>query len=175
MPKKYLSCITSLNSLLAILMFFTFLLPLTTLGYSESVFSGIKKIEVSPNLFLEIETYFNDGCNMENDLCLPSNRLFLVAQAQKTDHSDILSKWNNYTFVYFVKISKGKYFVDLDQNGTLEFALYPMIAGNNPITDAYIYSIAEDEIVHYGMGKFHFERGPHVKKIVKGQWIEPHQ
>jgi len=49
-----------------------------------------------------------------------------------------------------------------------------MIAGNNPITDAYIYSVAGDKIVHYGMGKFHFEQGPYVKEIVKGKWTAPH-
>ena len=174
MLKKYLSCMNSRNNFLSIQILIVFLLPLTTFGYSESVYSGIKKIEVSSDLFLEIESYFKDGCDRENDLCLPSNRLFLVAKTKKTDHSDILSKWNNYTFVYFVKISKDKYLYDLDQDRTLEFALYPMIAGNNPITDAYIYSVAGDKIVHYGMGKFHFEQGPYVKEIVKGKWTAPH-
>ncbi len=64
-------------------------------------------------------------------------RLFLVADTKKIDYSNILSKWNNYTFVYFVKIYKDKYLDDLDQDRNLEFALYPMIAGNNPVTDAY--------------------------------------
>ncbi len=175
MLKKYLNYMNSRNNFLTILMLFAFSLPLTTFGYSESVFSGIKKIEVSPNLFLEIESYFKVGCDRKNELCLPSNRLSLVASTKKTDYSNILSKWNNYTFVYFVKITQDKYLDDLDQNGNLEFALYPMIAGNNPVTDSYIYSVVGDKLIHYGMGRFHFEWGPHLKKIVKGQWIEPHQ
>lgn len=174
MLKKYLIYMNNQNNALTIIILLVFSWPLITFGYSESVYSGIKKIDVSQDYFLEIASYFQEGCNRENDLCLPSNRLFLVAKTKKNDFSNIVSRWNNYTFVYFVKVSKDKYLDDLDQDGTLEFAIYPMIAGNNPITDAYIYSIAGDKIVHYGMGAFHFEWGPHVKKIVKGKWIEPH-
>lgn len=174
MPKKFSIYMNNRNSFFIMIMLLAFLLPLSIWGYSESVYSGIKKIEVSKNLFLEMESYFQDGCDRDNDLCLPSNRLFLVTKTKKTDHSDIISSWNNYTFVYFVKISKDKYLYDLDKDGTLEFALYPMIAGNNPVTDAYIYSVSEDKITHYGMGKFHFEQGPHVKEIEKGKWTRPH-
>jgi hypothetical protein len=174
MLTKYLIYMNSRNKFLTIIILLAFSIPLTTFGYSESVYSGIKKLEVSPDLSLEIESYFKDECDRERDLCLPSNRLFLIAKTNKTDHSGILSKWNNYTYVYFVKISKDKYLYDLDHDGNLEFALYPMIAGNNPVTDAYVYSVVGDKIVHYGMGRFHFEWGPDVKKIVKGEWIEPH-
>jgi hypothetical protein len=174
MPKKFSIYMNNRNSFFIIIMLLAFLLPLSIWGYSESVYSGIKKVEISKNRFLEIESYFKDGCDRENDLCLPSNRLFLVTKTKKTDHSDIISMWNNYTFVYFVKMSQDEYLYDLDKNATLEFALYPMIAGNNPVTDAYIYSVSEDKITHYGMGKFHFEQGPHVKEIEKVKWTRPH-
>jgi len=174
MLKRYLSYMNNRNSTIIIMIVLIVSWVVNAFGYSEPVYSGIKKIDVSKYLFLEIESYFKQGCDRENDLCLPSNRLFLVAKTKKSDFSHIISKWNNYTFVYFVKISKDKYLDDLDQDGNLEFALYPMIAGNNPVTDAYIYSIVGDKIIHYGMGRFHFEWGPNVKKIVKGQWIEPY-
>lgn len=174
MLKRYLNYMNNRSSTVILMTVLALFWALQVMGYSEPVYSGIKKLEISKNLILEIESYFKQGCDREKDLCLPSNRLFLVTKTEKSDFSHITSKWNNYTFVYFVKITKDKYFDDLDQDGNLEFALYPMIAGNNPITDAYICSIVKNTIIHYGMGRFHFELGPYVNKIEKGKWIEPH-
>lgn len=75
--------------------------------------------------------------------------------------------------MYFVYLKDKTYFSDLDGNGSLEVALYPMITGNNPVTDAYIYSIKGNKLSFYGMGRFHLERGPYVKQIIKKRWIEP--
>ncbi len=177
MLKKYLNYMINRNSniititITILTLFWTF----EVMGYSETVYSGIRKIEISKNRHLEIEPYFAQKCNRENDLCLPSNRLFLVTDTIKHDFSNFISVWNNYTFVYFVKISKDKYLDDLDHDGNFEFALYPMVAGNNPITDAYLYSVVGNKVIHYGMGRFHFEWGPYVKEIIKGKWIEPYK
>lgn len=173
MLKKYSNCIINQNKIFFVITILTFFWTLNVWAFSEPVYSGIKKIEITKELFLELETYFKPGCNRENELCLPSNKLFLTYHSTKNDFSNLVSAWNNYTFVYFVKLSKNKYFVDLDRDGSVEIALYPMIAGNNPVTDAYIYSIVDNKIVHFGMGRFHFEWGPYVKDVVKGKWIEP--
>ena len=66
-----------------------------------------------------------------------------------------------------MKISPKGYFDDINEDGHFEIALYPMIAGTNPITAAYIYSIVGNNLVPYGKGRFHYERGPYVENIVK--------
>lgn len=175
MLKKYLNYMINRNSTLITITVFILFMTFEVMGYSESVYSGIRQIEISENIHLEIEPYFEQGCDRENDLCLPSNRLFLVTNRIKHDFSNIITVWNTYTFVYFVKISKDKYLDDLDHDGNFEFALYPMVAGNNPITDAYLYSIVGNKIIYYGMGHFHFEWGPYVKEIVKGKRVELHK
>lgn len=108
----------------------------------------------------------------KNDLCLPSNQLYLVKENHIYDYSRFIKYWNDETFVYFVKISKNGYFDDIDNDGYLEFAIYPMVAGNNPVTDAYIFSIVGKELKRFGMGKFHYEWGPNVKNILKDKWIK---
>jgi len=144
----------------------------------EKVFSARNIITINSNISLEINSFFPDDCFDDVGLvsrvdCFPSNELFLFYEGKKLNYSNLVKYWKN-TFVYFVKISHKGYFDDLDKDGNYEIALYPMIAGNNPVTDAYIYSIVGDKIIHYGMGRFHFEWGPYVKKIIKGQWIEPY-
>lgn len=142
-------------------------------GYSEKVYSGIKDIQISKNTSLEIYSYFEENCDRDLDLCLPLNKLFLNNDGYIYDFSKIIKYWNKETLVYFVKLSKNSCSIDLDKDGNPEIAIYPMVAGNNPVTDAYIYSVIENKLVFYGIGRFHFEWGPHVKNIEKGKWVEP--
>jgi len=172
MLKKYLSSISFQNKkLLAILTVFIISFP--TWSYTEKVYSGIKELSISDNLSLKIISYFNKDCDLEEELCLPSNKLFLIKGSAEYDYSKLIEFWNEDTFVYFVKTSKEGYLNDLDGDGTQEVAIYPMIAGNNPITDVYIYSIVSNSLKFYGMGRFHYERGPYVFEMVKGKWVEP--
>ena len=142
-------------------------------GYSEKVYSAIKNIKISKNTSLRIVSYFEENCDRDLDLCLPLSMLFLNNDGYKYDFSRIIKYWNKETFVYFVRISVKGYIDDLNNDGHPEIAIYPMVAGNNPVTDAYIYSVVGSKLIFYGMGHFHFEWGPYVKNIIKGKWIEP--
>ena len=177
MPKKFWIFMKNQNSHF-IFTFFLLFFSCNAWALFEKVFSSKNEVIINNNISLKIESSFPSGCFDDLGLvsrvdCFPSNKLFLFYEGKEFNYSNIVKYWKN-TFVYFVKISPKGYFDDLDNDGNYEVALYPMIAGNNPITDAYVYSVVGNKIVHYGMGKFHFEWGPYVKKIIKGQWIEPH-
>ena len=143
MQKKYSNYTINLNKITFLLTIVIFSCQLP--AYSEKVYSGIKNINTKTGLILEIESYFAQDCNRTWDLCLPSNNLSLTHNNKKYDFSKLLRYWNDITYVYFVKISPKGYLDDLDGDGNLEVAFYPMIAGNNPITNVNIYSIFEFE------------------------------
>lgn len=145
----------------------------STFAYTEQVFSGIKKINISDDVSINIKSTFDKSCNKEIDVCLPSNELFILDHGYRYDYSALVKYWNEETFVYFVYLQDKEYFKDLDGDGNYEIALYPMNAGNNPITDAYIYTLKDNKLIFFGMGRFHYERGPYVKNIIQGKWIEP--
>ena len=170
MLKKYWIITSSLNKILLLSCLFTIS---SASAFSEPVFSGAKELVISKSLSLQIKSFLKKGCDLERDVCLPFNQLFINESGYTYDYSNLIKHWNNFTYVYFVYLKDKKYFSDLDGDGILEIALYPMIAGNNPITDVYIYSIKGNKLVFYGMGRFHFERGPYVRQIVKGRWLEP--
>lgn len=167
MPRKCLISIKTLSSVL-----FLFICNFV-FGFSQQVFSGLKELPLRNTTKLEITSSFEENCNLDIDVCLPYNKLALVKDGYKYDFSNLIRYWNNSTYVYFVYLKANDYLSDLDGDGNLEFALFPMIAGSNPVTDAYIYSINGRSIVFYGMGKFHYERGPYVQNIIKGKWVEP--
>ncbi len=171
MQKKYSNYIINLSKITFLLSIVIFSCQLP--AYSEKVYSGIKNINTKTGLILKIESYFPQGCNRDWDLCLPSNNLFLIHNNKNSNFSKLLRYWNDITYVYFVKISPKGYLDDLDGDGNLEVAIYPMVAGTNPVTDVYIYTVVENKLVFYGMGRFHFEWGPWVKTIVKDKWIMP--
>ena len=59
--------------------------------------------------------------------------------------------------MYFVKISPNAYYKDLNNDGNFEIAIFPMLAGNNPSTQAYIYSIVGTNLIFYGKTYFDWE------------------
>lgn len=170
MLKKFWIITISQNKLLLLS---CLLVTSSTFAFTEPVFSGAKKLVISKSLSLQIKSFIEKGCDLGRDLCLPSSQLLLNDSGYKYDLSKLIKYWNNSSYVYFVYLKDKKYFSDLDGDGSLEVALYPMVAGNNPITDTYIYSIKGNRLSFYGMGRFHFEWGPFVKQVAKGKWIEP--
>jgi len=161
--------------LVIIFMFLFFSTP--SWGLFEKVATGIRDLHISKNIHLEIESPFPKGCFDSLGLvsradCFPKNKLFLIITGKKHNFTKIVSRWND-VFVYFVQLTPGGYFADLDIDGNLEFAIYPMVAGNNTITNAYIYSIVGNKIKYYGIGRFNSERGNCVTDIVKGKSIRP--
>lgn len=105
-----------------------------------------------------------------DEMCFPTNKLFLKTKGDIQDFSKIVSQWN-YFFVYFVKLTKGSHVADLDKDGIYEVAVAPNVAGNNVIIDAYIYSVTNTDLTPYGKGKFNIEFGTHVTDIK----VRPHQ
>lgn len=143
----------------------------------EKVATGIREIHISKNIHLKIESPFPKGCFDSWGLvsrkdCFPQNKLFFIISGKKHTFTSIVSNWKD-VFVYFVQLTPQGYFADLDIDGTLEFAIYPMVAGNNVVTDAYIYSIVGNKIIYYGRGRFNSEHGKYVTDIVKGKPICP--
>ena len=174
MLKKFWSIIISQSNFFLLLMVF---IPLPSWALFEEVFSAKNDISVNHSISLKITSPFPKGCFDDIGLvsrknCFPQNSLWLIKNRKKLDFSRLVKYWTD-VFVYFVRISPEGYFKDLDKDGNLEFAFYPMVAGNNPITDAYIYSVNGSGLMFYGTGQFHYERGPYVKNIVKGKWVEP--
>lgn len=173
MLKKFWIIIISQSKFLLLITF----IPLPSWALFEEVFSAKNDIFVNDSISLKINSPFPKGCFDETGLvsrkdCFPQNSLWLIKNGKKSDFSQLMRYWTD-VFVYFVKISREGYFKDLDKDGNLEFAFYPMVAGNNPITDAYIYSVNGSDLTFYGTGQFHYERGPYVKNIVKGKWVKP--
>ncbi len=169
--------IASQNSKIFFILFFLLFSPVKSWALFEKVFSSSNEIVVDRTSSLKINSSFPNSCFDDVGLisrvdCFPQNNLCLTVQGKKIDYSYLLKYWTH-EFVYFIKISPKGYLDDLDGDGNPEIALYPMVAGNNPITDAYIYSVVENKLVLYGMGRFHFEWGPYVKNIEKGKWVEP--
>ncbi len=177
MLKKYLAIITTRSSHILPILFILLFSSTRSWALFEKVFSSENEIIIDRTLSIKINSTFPYGCFDEVGLvsradCFPKNRLFFIVGDQKKDISHLLKYWTH-EFVYFVRISVKGYIDDLNNDGHPEIAIYPMVAGNNPVTDAYIYSVIENKLVFYGMGHFHFERGPYVKNIIKGKWIEP--
>lgn len=114
---------------------------------------------------LALKCYKDDN----DEMCFPTNKLFMKTKKETKDLSNIVSKWN-YFFVYFVKLTENTHVADLDNDGVYEVAITPNVAGNNVVIDAYIYSVSNSGLSPYGMGKFNIEFGTHVTDIK----VRPH-
>ena len=64
--------------------------------------------------------------------------------------------------VPFVRIRKQKYLADLDNDGHLEFAVFPFSPGSAVWGTVRIYSI-KDKIEFWGLGRYQFEGDTYVK------------
>jgi hypothetical protein len=62
----------------------------------------------------------------------------------------------------FVRIRKQKYFADLDEDGYLEFAIYPFHPGSAIWGTVRIFSLKE-KIEYWGEGRYQFEGDTFVK------------
>lgn len=62
----------------------------------------------------------------------------------------------------FVRIREKKYLADLDNDGYLEFAIFPFHPGSAIIMTARIYSLRE-RITRWGEGRYQFEGDTYVK------------
>jgi len=147
------------------------------LAVLEKVATAKTRVSLGTNMYLEIKSEFSSGCYDEEGLnlggnCEFKNRLNLFSNGEFHFHDNLLRFWRH-TLVYFVKINEEGYLSDLNNDGLPEIAIYPMIAGNNPITDAFIYTVKGSNLIFYGMGRFNFEFGPHIVEISKGVWREP--
>lgn len=157
-----LACLLACDSALAVL---------------EKVATAKTQISLGAHRRLEIQTDFSSGCYDGDELdlggnCAFTNHLNLFSNGKPYSYDNLLHFWKH-TLVYFVRINKGTYVSDVDNDGLPEIVIYPMIAGNNPITTAYIYTVKGNDLIFYGTGRFNFELGPHVIEIKKGVWIEP--
>ena len=159
--------------ILLLFSFFNFILQKQILA---SVVSDVSTATDTINLSQETKLYmpsaYTAECIKRNEgHCFPRTSLFLITQNRKYDFSNLIHRWDNSDFIYFIKIDKNKYFTDLDGDGNSEIAIFPMVAGNNPVTSALIFKVKDNKLIHYGVGDFYWEKGEHVINIKKGkQW-----
>ena len=96
-------------------------------------------------------------------LCFPNSRMTLVRNGKTYDLTKIIAEWNEF-YVFFVKIRKDKYLVDLNSDNRYEIAILPMLSGGGAhVLDAFIYTIMDNGLKYYGKGRFFWEFGDHVK------------
>jgi hypothetical protein len=126
-------------------------------------------VTISKELKLYMPSKYQSSCIKSGDFCAPQSSLFLIQNQKKIDISNLIEKWNGSFFVYFVKISEGKYADDLDKDGRPEIAIFPMVAGNTAFGSAIIYTVKEDNLHYYGLGTLQWEYGPHVTNIIRGK------
>lgn len=136
---------------------------------SEPVSTAVDTITLNKNSKLYMPSEIEQKCVNKSGICFPDTKLFLINKKIKYDFSKLISQWEGSFFIYFIKISPGKYFDDLDHDGLPEVAIFPMVAGNAPSAPALIVTVKGNKITHYGAGTFFWEDGKHVTNIIKGK------
>lgn len=168
MPIRFLGSTMTLNKLLVV----SFLFCCSSV---EATFMDVRtskdylKIPTGQELILKSKLAPKCYKDDNNEMCFPTNKLFLKTKRGTKDFSKLVSKWD-YFFVYFVKLTKSSHVADLDNDGIYEVAIAPNVAGNNVIIDAYIYSVSNTKLIPYGKGQFNIEYGTHVTDIK----VRPH-
>ncbi len=165
MLKKYLSYTKSRFSkriFLLILLFFNE-------SYSfYDVSTGTDEIKIDSETKLVLLNQIKKKCFQPEPKLFCRPEVFFIVKNEKFFYSfpDIVEEFQGF-YYYFVKINENNYIQDLDNDGNFEFAIYPTIAGNNPVTEAYIYTFKNQMIIPYGKGKHFWEKGRHVVNIKK--------
>ncbi len=133
---------------------------------SEPIYSGLTKLETQPGQYLEIKQCWEHENPCRRGHCDFHRNFFnLVNGSKKTGFSHLLGDWAQSSYIYFVQIGPNEYLKDLNNDGSNEFAIAYPSGSSNPFVDAYIFSLKNNGITPYGIGRFHTEWGPNVKNI----------
>ena len=133
---------------------------------SDPIYSGLTKLETKPGQYLEIKQCWEHENPCRRSNCdFHRNFLNLVNGSKKTGFPHLLGDWAQSSYIYFVQIGQNIYLTDLNNDGNFEFAIAYPSSSSNPFVDAYIFSLKNNGITPYGIGRFHTEWGPNVKDI----------
>ncbi|MBP5296289.1 MAG: hypothetical protein J6Y94_03040 [Bacteriovoracaceae bacterium] len=139
--------------------------PLDGISF-EPIYSGLTKLETKPGQYLEIKQCWEHENPCRRSHCDFHRNFFnLVNGSKKTSFPHLLGDWAQNSYIYFVQIGQNKYLKDLNNDGNFEFAIAYPSSSSNPFVDTYIFSLKNNGITPYGIGRFHTEWGPHVKNI----------
>ncbi len=143
-------------------------------AYFLPVYSGLTKLVTKSGQYLEIRHCWKEDHPCYEYRCdIHLNQFALINGTKRTNYSHLIGDWAYAHHLYFVKIAQNTYLKDLDHDGNPEFAIGYDSGGNNPFVDAYIFSLKNNTIIPYGVGRFHFEWGPYVKNITPGHHPTP--
>ena len=162
MQTKFLDYIKSLVSILT----FVFSVNLKAM-ITTPVNSGVDTLKMSESLELELVREIEDECyqnKAEDSNCVPVNKLEMQKDDVIFNFSEMIAEWDPF-YSYFVFLMKDKYFLDLNNDGYMEFAVAVMLGERNAVQKVKVFSVYENSISLYGEGKFYWEDGTSVFDI----------
>ncbi len=127
---------------------------------------GLSKIQPMDNRTLEIKRFFFGVKHYPDGARLPIGHHLLilrsgnkVLQEMKVENEGYDPFWKE---VVFVKIRKGIYWKDLNNDGYPEFAVLKTDTGNAAYRSVEIYTLKDDSFHFYGEGMYVWTTGEHV-------------
>ena len=126
---------------------------------------GRSKIQPIKNRALEIKRIFLGVEKLPSGDLLLGHHLLLLKAGDKILQKMQVEKEGYDPFwreVVFVKIRKGVYWQDLNNDGYPEFAMLKTDTGNAIYRRVYIYTLKEDSFHFYGYGKYVWHTGQYV-------------
>ena len=136
----------------------------TTIDYLH-VACGLSKIQPIDNRTLEIKRIVSGIKKLTvGDMLLGHHLLILksgskILQEMKVENEGYDPFWKE---VRFVKIRKGVYWQDLNNDGHPEFAVLKTDTGNAAYRPADIYTLKNESFHFYGNGRYVWTTGEHV-------------
>ena len=137
----------------------------TTIDYLH-VACGLSKIQPINNRTLEIKTFFFGVEHFPDGSRLPIGHHLLilkssdkVLQEMKVENEGYDPFWKE---VVFVKIRKGVYWQDINNDGYPEFAVLKTDTGNAAYRTPEIYTLKNESFHFYGEGTYVWTTGEHV-------------
>ena len=137
----------------------------TTIDYLH-VACGLSKIQPINNRTLEIKTFFFGVEHFPDGSRLPIGHHLLilksgdkVLQEMKVENEGYDPFWKE---VVFVKIRKGVYWQDINNDGYPEFAVLKTDTGNAAYRTPDIYTLKNESFHFYGEGRYVWTTGEHV-------------
>ena len=137
----------------------------TTIDYLH-VACGLSKIQPIDNRTLEIKRFFFGVEHYPDGSRLPIGHHLLtlkssnkVLQEIKVENEGYDPFWRE---VRFVKIRRGVYWQDLNNDGHPEFAVIKTDTGNAAYRTVDIYTLKNDSFHFYGNGRYVWTTGEHV-------------
>ena len=162
MQTKFLDYIKSLVSILI----FTYSINLKAM-ITTPVNTGIDNLKMSESLELKLINKLEDECyqdEFEDSNCVPVTELIMQKDDVIFNFSEMIVEWDSF-YSYFVSLKKDKYFLDINNDGYMEFAVAVMLGERSPIQKVKVFSVYENSISLYGEGKFYWEDGTSVFDI----------